>query len=901
MATITNSNLYPPVIDTYMPAFLADGNNDIKKICKVYFSISSFNSRKELNHAQIVLNNQNTNVSVLNKAKYPCGIKLTEIYEDITRVSEDKYYIEIDPSDLEPEYWNSETQTYESRFDINQYYKVQIRFSSAAAPSNISMSPSQWDEEKKKYTDAQAIDSWLVQNLNYFSEWSTVCLVRAISTPILSLNNFDVAATSITWASSNVDLVGTLTFLDPLETEILKNYRIKLYDKEDNLIIDSGDIYLNNYTYVNEINYTFNYLFQDGEQYRITFEYTTMNLYTETYNFSFTVVEKVSEKLDATLSAILDPDNGRIGINIKGTSAEQFTGNITIRRTSSESNFTIWEDIFTTAIEKTELDFIWYDYTIKSGVWYKYCAQKRGGEGSRGIVTFLEEPQMIILDDMFLTANQKQLNIRFNPQISSFKKTVLESKTDTIGSKYPFIKRNGYVGYREFPISGLISCFMDYEKIFTSKEEMYGENLELYNEYNQKNKITDFNDFTFERDFREKVLDFLYADDVKMFRSPTEGNMLVKLMNISLTPDTVLGRRIYTFNCTAYEIADFNLINCDYYNIQLLGEYSNLLSLSQNYSYVGQIHDIFAANTEILSILQDKYADYADENHVIKVQYLDYLRIEFESPPLFIKEPAHNPQPMPDGSIIPVEPNEAKYLGYLVYINDKPIVISKGNVYELKGEGIKITSIVFPNETQALIDYNIILSQVLKPSLNIVSTSYYGKVGQLIGGFESEKLIRQDIWNRYYEETETYKQVLYTINSIKVEADPGTILYIQETGEEGFDKHIIGSTEIFTLNKMDSTIEDFYFYGVHFELATATDLERDVLTDNIYANAEGIYNSLDVITPLANYVYKLTNGNSYIWYQDSWHLFNPDTQDIACTVNGTVDYYCEIMKGMFAS
>lgn len=195
MATITNSNLYPPVIDTYMPAFLADGNNEIKKICRVYFSISSFNSIKELNHAQVVLNNQNTNISVLNKTKYPCGIKLTKIYEDITRVSEDKYYIEIEPSDLEPEYWNSETQIYESRFDINQYYKVQIRFSSAAAPIDIASD------------EPQAVDSWLVQNLNYFSEWSTVCLIRAISTPILSLNNFDVAATSITWASSNVDLV----------------------------------------------------------------------------------------------------------------------------------------------------------------------------------------------------------------------------------------------------------------------------------------------------------------------------------------------------------------------------------------------------------------------------------------------------------------------------------------------------------------------------------------------------------------------------------------------------------------------------------------------------------------------------------------------------------------------
>ena len=76
--------------------------------------------------------------------------------------------------------------------------------------------------------------------------------------------------------------------------------------------------------------------------------------------------------------------------------------------------------------------------------------------------------------------------MKYNTNISSVKRNIAESKVDTIGSKYPFIKRNGYVGYREFPISGLISCFMDYEKIFTSKEEMYGENLELYNEYGKE-------------------------------------------------------------------------------------------------------------------------------------------------------------------------------------------------------------------------------------------------------------------------------------------------------------------------------------------------------------------------------------------------------------------------------
>jgi hypothetical protein len=50
---------------------------------------------------------------------------------------------------------------------------------------------------------------------------------------------------------------------------------------------------------------------------------------------------------------------------------------------------------------------------------------------------------------------------------------LLESKIDTIGSKHPFIFRNGNVNYKEFPISGLISYFMDEEELFITKNELF--------------------------------------------------------------------------------------------------------------------------------------------------------------------------------------------------------------------------------------------------------------------------------------------------------------------------------------------------------------------------------------------------------------------------------------------
>ena len=61
-----------------------------------------------------------------------------------------------------------------------------------------------------------------------------------------------------------------------------------------------------------------------------------------------------------------------------------------------------------------------------------------------------------------------------------------------------------------------------------------------------------------ERYFKLLVLDWLTDGKPKLFRSPTEGNYIVRLLNVSLTPKIELGRMIHEFTCTAYEVADFN-------------------------------------------------------------------------------------------------------------------------------------------------------------------------------------------------------------------------------------------------------------------------------------------------------------------------------------------------------
>lgn len=535
-----NINLYPPIVDTYVPAFLADSGTD-KDICRIYFTLSQFNTMADIANVQVTVRSQYTNLSVLDKSKYPSEIMITNIQEDTTKTSDDRYYIELYKTDIQG-----------GKFEINQYYKVQMRFThkdAPAAPSN------------------QALDAWLAANIDLFSEWSTVCLIRGISTPQLAVSGFTIEGGNISWANYNPTIYGAIRFVNEEETEKLKSYQVKLYHN-GSLLTDSGIQYTNTNNDPNSFTYTFKYNFIAGETYKFTIECVTLNLYSALATYEFSVAAEENEILDMSFGATTDEENGRIILNIKKSDiTEGFTGELVLRRASSNTNFTIWEDLKTyTYNGETNIKETFNDMTIESGVWYKYYIQKRS-KGVAASTKYIKTPLMIIFDDMFLTTKDRQLKIKFNPTVSSFKRTIQESRTDTLGSQFPLIRRNGHANYAQFPIGGLISFQIDESELFTSLEELFGDNLKLYTSHNDKNRITEANDIVYEKLFKDKVIEFLYNEQPKLFRSATEGNFIVKVMDASFTPNATLGRRIVSFTATAYEIAECNIENFKKYDI----------------------------------------------------------------------------------------------------------------------------------------------------------------------------------------------------------------------------------------------------------------------------------------------------------------------------------------------
>ena len=271
---------------------------------------------------------------------------------------------------------------------------------------------------------------------------------------------------------------------------------------------------------------------------------------------------------------------------------ETYFGLYILARASEEEDYRVWTELKRFRLENARPSSIVFDdYTVKQGVKYIYSIQQYNMWGIYSS-RLKSDPVSVDFEDIFLYDGERALKVKFNPKVTSFKTTLLEQKTNTIGSKYPFIFRNGNVAYKEFPISGLISYQMDNELLFydreiktyarecTENKPNYVENMAKILE-NPCDLIE--NNIHLERDFKLEVLDWLNNGQPKLFRSGPEGNYIVRIMNVSMSPVDTLGRMLHSFTAQCAEIADFNYANLIKYGFIKGGTVNQYVSLWRSY------------------------------------------------------------------------------------------------------------------------------------------------------------------------------------------------------------------------------------------------------------------------------------------------------------------------------
>ena len=916
MAGLSN-NLYPPIFKkAYIPAF--DKNNE--NGCRIYFSLSTYNSLSDFAHyknnnnetasngiadlVQVSVQQQNTNYSALNLEKYPSGIMNTTMFENRQLKTDDRYYIEIKASDLINE-----------EFLSGQYYKVQIRFTSGLLQ--------EWPDPNNPIKEA-----WYNNNLAYFSEWSQVVLIKGITQPSLDLRSFDKRAEDRTFTLSDIYLSGTVNFAKQ-DNEYLKKYRVLLYDSSGKVIEDSGEKYSNIYTNPNEVKHKIKYNLKNKESYIVKIELQSNNLYewVEQYPFTMQLVQYTTlDSNNFKIQAEADNSGGRIKVTVTSEKKpEQLGMNLIIRRSSSKDNFDTWEDMYTFLAQPTQtVNLIWYDRIVESGVWYKYSLQQRNLQGFRSNFIEYQTPVMCIFEDIFLITADKQLKVRFNPQVNNYSHVVAESLTQTIGSKYPFIRRNGNVDYRTFSLSGTITHFMDTRQngMHASASDLYGKiNIDKNDtvktkrdEYNSRHGINIYNDSIYEKDFRQKVIEFLYKNNVKLYKSTTEGNILVKLMNISFTPNNTLSRYIYDFTCTAQEVDQFTIENCNKYSIQDTGQYSNKTEVSiirqgqiivpdynlyykngiedntvedmyenrqiynkdSNLTFGGGFDNNLTSGQIIKNYIAPKYFSLKTNLIDIKVDYLSYLKIEFTSPPYLISKSNSL------GLKICEESEQPLYLGHLININGQNVIVGPEGIYELADNNTRVQTLTFASSQETgVISYEAVVVEFEQSSLTPKTYENMYRIGQFFGFIKTFDSIYKKIYSKYYYTSYQSKssnsdptdlkvntsQQMTNLKGLRIYAAPNTVVRIREKqdknklDEKSYDSFVIGPTGMLEFYNEDEGTETniigAYVQGI--KLTESDNVNSDTeLSDNEYYIEEEPYYSIESITnPKKNHVYTI--------------------------------------------
>ena len=307
--------------------------------------------------------------------------------------------------------------------------------------------------------------------------------------------------------------------------------------------------------------------------YSIKYTVWTLNgLKVSTRKYRLMERQSLDIEVKAELKAELNYDEGYVKVTLVDTAKEEqiIEGAFLITRSDSLTNFKQWNEFYRFELRNEKLKtFSLKDFTTQQGVEYQYSIQQYNDNGLYSN-RLLSEIIKSDFEDCFLYDGERQLKIKFNPKMTSFKNTVLEQKINTIGNKYPFIFRNGNVSYKEFPIAGLVSYLSDIENLFLKEYDL--DNLHRHSTLAEDDKVLDYfptdlvsDNLTKERLFKLEVLEWLTNGEPKLFRSPTEGNYIVRLLNANMTPEQALGRMLHNFTATAYEVAEFNYNNLIFY------------------------------------------------------------------------------------------------------------------------------------------------------------------------------------------------------------------------------------------------------------------------------------------------------------------------------------------------
>lgn len=910
MAVTAISTMYPPKIPTFAPAFLKTDSP------RVYYEVSQYMSPGDARRLHVSIVNQDTNDNSLDEAT---GIYITEGLEyDEDRGS---YFVTIPMEKI----LNS---TGDVGWLTNCYYKLQLRFDSY---------------------DGGTINNnsdYFISHTENFSEWSTVCLLRAIEEPELLLTNFDnveLDGKERTFNRGIVPISGQLFFGDevvPTENDQVQSFRVLLIprDKTYPIYRDSGEIYTGNQVNPNTLNYNLDLAGLQTDQvnkFRIRIYYLTRNQFQSYKDYYIQIAEfVVDDSFNPEITIDLNDETGSVAVKIKNWMS--VFGKMYVRRSSSLSEFKEWEMI-REEIVAGPIDETIYDTTIQSGVWYRYIVQY---ENIRGGITpiFYSAKFVPNFFGPFLSRGDKQIHLQYNYTISNMKPVVNRQKIDTIGGKYPKFAENAAMNYKQFNISGLLSTQEDEFHTFLKDTEFFKEEYGNYGVYKEENDIIPDYDQLWEREWREELIKWLNDGEPKLYRSQPEGNVVVMLSDVTLTPIAQLSRRLWNFSATMTEVEDAHSLE----TLDRLGIYDCVTMEDQHRIGVGpgseeepipdyvdvvrigqidqqRVGDMVTGKVDLIANyimpnLQARYAGILSKRYP-EDGYLKNVKIQFHSKPhIFLQKTPTSPLLLVDDPNSYSADDKKKFmLGYCFEVNN-PGDPKGSTMFFVNSKGyfqipyiIDVTSLYFPQEDDVVsLDY-LLCYKEKNDSSTIITGSSIEKtlVAQYHINFVCDKwygsMVRRRhtylVQGRFYQRMEWWKGISidcapYAVFEIIYE---GGVLGQQVQAEAGF-------SGVVNLLKTVPAL-DFRFVGRRMHKVTADRLKFAEDWEYIDDDSGTSYNSTkEIEDPVPHVVYNV-NGKKYLYYTNFKFyevVTEPNGLILAkVPVDGLLNYYGSVIRDSY--
>lgn len=593
-----------------------------------------------------------------------------------------------------------------------------------------------------------------------------------------------------------------------------------------------------------------------GQRYRMIFDddnYTPDNSDTfinknnRSYNHTHT-----DEQLDYNYytTVELEEQEGRIAYRVCNlpTTSGIMDKNLIIRRSDDTTNYTIWEDIRLITLKQQLVNDLplYYDYNIESGRSYKYTIQEITTSGIRRAMNTVKDslpPTRRIFEHSYfmnpveivdasqsrnidpIDYNYQQLKLCFNNVISSYQNTRQDAVKTTIGGKYPYITRNGNNNFRQFQMSGLISFNMDDVNLFLKPNF-----TNYYKEQYHQDMPVDHYDYTYEREFREKVIEFLNDGKPKLYKSKSEETMIVRITNVTFTPNQQLGRLIYDFQCTVYEIADFTVSNLLEYGLLWIKDYERNFETEHN-GNVGQIiKDYYRVdNLKDHNIITDIFEQYDFRNmnlngYCKKIKYISGIKFTFNSPPRKVTYKNNT------------------IAGYKIYVNgttilingDTPVYYLDTNLQFQQGD---IIAIIPDDDLEVNCEIDFVYSYLLDIYENkkVKAEKTLNTIGQYSNYFTNNKSLYKTIKFGYFIEHKDQARKLDSFSNIRIQSEPNVVFAIsyKDAGSSA-TTYYLSQTGLWNLLDEELTaIADVKYLGVFDQNYNDGPIDNPHLNTNI--------------------------------------------------------------------